>query len=303
MRLQPATRFDLSPSNLVASTSRVWSTPATPGTPSRRRRREEEDENIDPVLWSPSKKLRTLYAHLGSTSAGSLLLSAPKIKSYESSILPPVIQHVPRIITAPDWSLATPGPSGEGWKARSQLENELAAVRQQLALAQKNVQIRDHMLEEANATMVFQNLGSKRMNEALHQQEEKAATDRAKLFKGRAQCLSSDEFFDAVKSVEEGRKAKAAGKESKKVERERKKERRAELEKEWQAMKTGHLAAVEAWSKDCADLLQNGTRKKDLPAKPKLGKKPQLPVVEEEEESDEEDMAEGADELAEANDV
>ncbi|KAJ7023182.1 hypothetical protein C8F04DRAFT_924819, partial [Mycena alexandri] len=177
----------------------------TPGTPSRRRGREADDENIDPALWSPSKRVRTLYAHLGSTSTGSLLLSAPKIKSYDTSNFPPVIQHVPRVITAPNWSLATPGPSGEGWKARGQLENELEELRKQLALAQKNVQVRDHMLEEANATMVLQNLGLKRMNEALHQQEEKAVTDRAKLFKGRAQCLSSDEFFEAVKGVEEGR--------------------------------------------------------------------------------------------------
>jgi hypothetical protein len=35
--------------------------------------------------------------------------------------------------------------------------------------------------------MVFQNLGLGKMNEALHQQEEKALTDRAKLFKGKAQ--------------------------------------------------------------------------------------------------------------------
>ncbi|KAJ7655547.1 hypothetical protein DFH06DRAFT_992156 [Mycena polygramma] len=303
MRLQPPTRFDLSPSNLVASSSRVWSTPATPGTPSRRRRREEEDENIDPALWSPSKKVRTLYVHLGSTSAGSLLLSAPKIKSYDSPILPPVVQHVPRAIAAPDWSLATPGPSGEGWKARSQLQNELAAVQQQLALAQTNVLVRDQMLEEANATMVFQNLGLQRMNEALHQQEEKAATDRAKLFKGKAQCLSSDEFFDTVHSIEEGRKAKVAGKEAKKVEREKKKERRAEIESEWKAMKTKHAADVKAWEVDCARLLESGTRKKDLLPKPKLGKKPKLPVVEEEEESDEEDTAEGGDGSADMNDV
>ncbi|KAJ7123908.1 hypothetical protein C8R46DRAFT_928097 [Mycena filopes] len=295
MRLQPVTRFDLSLSNLVASTSKVWSTPATPATPQtplRRQRREEEDENIDPVLWSPSKRVRTLYAHLGSTSAGSLLLSAPKIKSYET---PPVVQHVLRTIPAPDWSLISLGPSGEAWKARGQLENELAAARQQLALAQQNVHVRDQMLMEANATMVFQNLGLKRLNEALHQQEEKTGTDRAKLLKGRAQCLSSNEFFNAVKSVEEGRKVKVAGKEAKKLERERKKELRVEIEREWMAIKEPHTAAVEVWSETCARLLESGTKKKNLPHKPKLGKKPKLPVVEEKEESEEEEEVEGVD--------
>jgi hypothetical protein len=118
-----------------------------------------------------------------------------------------------------------------------QLEAEISELKKQLSLAHQNVAVRDQILEEANATMVFQNMGLKKTNEALHQQEEKTRTDRARLFRGRAQCLSSDEFQQAVAEIEAEKNAKVAGKEAKKVERQRRKEMKEEIEKEWVRMK------------------------------------------------------------------
>jgi hypothetical protein len=64
MRLHPPTRFNLSPLNLASSSNLVSSSP--PQTPLGRRSWNEM-ENIDPVLWSPSKKCGrctcTLVAH------------------------------------------------------------------------------------------------------------------------------------------------------------------------------------------------------------------------------------------------
>jgi hypothetical protein len=123
MRVHPPTRFDLSPSHLVPGTP-------TPQTPTGRRPRDDDDEleNIDPALLSPSKRVRTLYAHLGRSSAASLLLSSPKIKSYNNPILAPVIQHVPRAVPTPDWSLATPGSSKDPYNTRGQLEAEIVEL-------------------------------------------------------------------------------------------------------------------------------------------------------------------------------
>jgi hypothetical protein len=146
------------------------------------------------------------------------------------------------------------------------------------------------MLEEANATMVLQNMGLNKMNEALHQQEEKATTDQAKLFKGKAQCLSSDEFYQQVLEMEEGRVAKEAGKEAKKAARERRKELKERLEREWAAMKERHAAEVEIWSAECSKLVAEGVKKKDLPPKPKLGKKPTIPVVDDEDDDLEDEV-------------
>ncbi|KAJ7318526.1 hypothetical protein DFH08DRAFT_1036288 [Mycena albidolilacea] len=232
--------------------------------------------------------MRSLYAHLGATSAGSLL-SSPKLKSYSTAILPPVIQAVPCSIATPNWSLSAPSTSNEPYKTRGQLETTVTDLQKQLTLVCQHVVVRDQIIEQANATMVFQNMGLKRMNEALYQKEEKGTADRAKLFKGKAQCLSSDEFYDAVRELEEGRKSKAADKEAKKIERARKKVLQAELDTEWAEMKERHVKAVETWSVECSKLVGEGARKKDLPAKPKLGKKPKLPVVEEEDTDEEEE--------------
>ncbi|KAJ7751547.1 hypothetical protein DFH07DRAFT_745381, partial [Mycena maculata] len=244
---------------------------------------------------SPSKKMRTLYAHLGTTSAGSLLLRSPKIKSYDNPILPPVIQAVPGSIVKPNWSLYSPGTSNEPYKTRNQLEAEIVALQKELALAHQNVIVRDKIIEEGNATMVFQNIGLRKMNEALHQQEETATTDWARLFKGKAQVLSGDECYDTVKAIEEGRKVKEAGKEVKKVTREKKKQMREEIEREWATMKERHVADVEAWSQECSKLFQEGVRKKDLPPKPKPGKKPTLPAVDDEDDELEDEPDEEAD--------
>ncbi|KAJ6471459.1 hypothetical protein C8R45DRAFT_836416 [Mycena sanguinolenta] len=293
MRVQPPTRFDLSPSNL-GSVSQAGPS-RTPQTPSRRRGRDDDLENIDPALWSPSKKMRTLYAHLGATSAGSLLLSSPKIKSTNNPILSPVVQGVPSAVTTPDWSLSAPTTSDEAYKTRKQLEAENAALRKELALAHQNVTVRDRIIEEGNATMVFQNLGLRKMNEALHQQEEKATTDRARLFKGKAQCLSSNEFYAEVKAIEDGKKAKEAGKEAKKAARQHRKELKERIEAEWAEMKECHAAEVEAWSEECSSLLGAGSKKKDLPPKPKIGKKPQIPAMDDEEDDMEEEQQDDED--------
>ncbi|KAF8177506.1 hypothetical protein K438DRAFT_1939026, partial [Mycena galopus ATCC 62051] len=188
--------------------------------------------------------------------------------------------------------LSTSDKAQEGYKTRGQLEAELAELRKQLALAHQNVTVWDNILKEANATMVFQNVGLKKMKEALHQQ--KAATDYARLFKGKTQVLSSDEFTNQVKEMNAAKRVKDAGKEAKKVARQRRKKLREELEKEWAQMKEQHVAEVEAWSKTCTELLAAKTKKKDLPPKPKLDKKPQIPVKEDEDDDvDDEVMDDG----------
>jgi hypothetical protein len=45
---------------------------------------------------------------------------------------------------------------------------------------------------------------------------------------------------------------------------------------EWVEMKRVHQAAVDEWTAVCAELMALGSRKKNLPPKPKLGKKPTL---------------------------
>ena len=79
--------------------------------------------------------------------------------------------------------------------------------------------------------------------------------------------------------IEVGRKEKEAGKEPKKMARQQKKDLQEQVEKEWAQMKERHTADVEMWSAKCSKLVPGGTKKKDLPPKPKLGKKLQVLAI------------------------
>ncbi|CAK5270739.1 unnamed protein product [Mycena citricolor] len=258
-----------------------------PSTPTRRPWNEPENKDLDP--WTPSKKMRTLYAHLGSTSAGSLLLSTPKITSRTNPIRSPVIQSMPSKLPAPNWNLAMPGSSKESWKTRSQLEAENEELKEHLKRAQAQSVIKDHMLGQANATMVLQNITLKKTNEALHQQEERATNERARLFKGQAQCLSSDEFFSEVQRINKEKETRDAEKLRRKTARSDRKAAKAALDEQWVKMKADHASDVAMWDRECAELVKTGARKKDLPPKPKLPRKPLLPRLEEEADDDDDD--------------
>ncbi|KAJ7431569.1 hypothetical protein B0H11DRAFT_1941445 [Mycena galericulata] len=84
-------------------------------------------------------------------------------------------------------------------------------------------------------------------------------------------------------------RSNGCGKEASKAARQWKKALRDEVEREWAEMKRQHVTNVEAWAEECSRLLEGGTKNKDLPPKPKLGKKPQAPVVDDEEDEVEEE--------------
>ncbi|CAK5274064.1 unnamed protein product [Mycena citricolor] len=98
--------------------------PPSPCTPARCLGDDDNhNKNGSPTLWTPSKKMRSLYAHLGASSSGSLLLSTPKITSRTNPISEPVIESMPRSLLAPDWSLAGPSLGDSSWKSRVQALN------------------------------------------------------------------------------------------------------------------------------------------------------------------------------------
>ncbi|CAK5283015.1 unnamed protein product [Mycena citricolor] len=232
--------------------------------------KDDHSENESADIWTPSKKIRLLYAHLVTTSTGSLLLSMPKITSRTNPIHPPVIQTMPSALLQPDWSLALQGSSTDSWKSQHQLESKLTELQAHLKRAQVQLQVQSQMLQEANATMVFQNIALKKTNEALHLQEEQATNDRARLFEGQAQCLSSDEFFDQAL-------------------RDDKKAAKAALEEQGVKIKEDHAVKVAKWEKECAEMVGKGARKKGLPAKPKCTKKPRLQEDTDDDNDDEDD--------------
>jgi hypothetical protein len=54
---------------------------------------------------------------------------------------------------------------------------EILVLRKQLGLVHQHAIMQGQIIKEANATLVVQNLGLKKMNDALHEQEGKDVTD------------------------------------------------------------------------------------------------------------------------------
>ena len=186
----------------VASTSQTVVAAEEEGSPMRRRMRDEE---IDPaLLYTPTKRLRLFETALSSTSSGSFLMSSV---TYNSSIqiIEPVIASVPASVPLPNWNLTKP-PERKNWVSRETIEIENELLRESLRSAQSQVHIRDLMMEETNAQLLYQNLHLRRQNRALHNKEKKK-NERSLLFNGEGKVLSSDAFTEKLQELQEVRQA------------------------------------------------------------------------------------------------
>ncbi|KAH9955518.1 hypothetical protein BJV74DRAFT_790752, partial [Russula compacta] len=90
------------------------------------------DESIDPVLFMPSKQIRSLYSAMSSTSSGSfLVLKTPHTSAMP--IIPPILKG-PLLITLPDWHLTS--PCGPILLTQAELERENDEFRKNLYQAE-----------------------------------------------------------------------------------------------------------------------------------------------------------------------
>jgi hypothetical protein len=120
----PPTSFSISPTTYrIASGSQN----VPPETPMRRRQRPVE---IDPDLYTPTKRLRTLYGALGSNEEHRFLVSKSPLTS-ATPITAPVLEG-PLQIPPPEWSLTREPPSQIG-KSRQQLEYEILNLKSNLS--------------------------------------------------------------------------------------------------------------------------------------------------------------------------
>ncbi len=281
----PPTAFDLSPSNHIAAPMHTNSRPVTPNasgsipmrpttpeSPTRRRIPGQlgavaRDPCIDPMLYTPSKRMRSLYAGLSLTSSGSFLVSKAKITS-STPILHPVLE-APPTLPDPDWDLLNGGSIDKAWVTTKEVQKENQVLRESLVTAHLHIKSRDMMLEGAHAQLTYQNLHLEKMNYALKNKEERTKNDRALLFDGTAQVLSSTEFENKIKE----QKKKAADKEKQKEENAEKRcaarRKRDELEARWDQIKVNHEARLAEWTEECRKLADQGVPKRDWPGKPK----------------------------------
>ncbi|KAF8969033.1 hypothetical protein BDZ97DRAFT_1654424 [Flammula alnicola] len=290
----PPTAFATSPSTHIhhhpAETAADVNNENIPlSTPSRRRR----DVEIDPELYTPMKRMRTLYAGLSSTSSGSFLVSKT-LHTSSTPILAPVLEAVPPTLPRPDWSLAY-GHSVDSYKTRQHLQEENELLRTNLRWAHTISCAQDGIIEGSSATMIVQDLTLRKLNGALHGKETEKASNRTLVIDAsKGQCYSQDSIREGIFEQEERKKAAAAQKRSKADGRAAKKEAQAKLDEEWKRIKMNHEDAVKCWKTDCEKLASEGVPKKNWPKGPIHQRKPKLPpnleaVADEDDVDDEEE--------------
>jgi hypothetical protein len=266
-RHQPPTAFDVDPETHapVASGSGT-----VPSTPTRQRVRDPE---IDPALYTPSKRMRLMTSALASTSSGSFLVSSSRITS-QNSIPAPVLERPPQL-PEPDWQNGSYSDATMAGWSQSQLLEYALGMRDNLKNAQLHIKARDGIIEATQATIVVQNLFVDKQSQALHAKETKQKTQRTKLsMEGRGRHLTSDEWMEKTVEAARLRDEEAAEKLKRADMREAAKAEKEKLKQQWERIKEDHERAVERWQKRCEEMTKAGVKKKDLPKKPTRPLKP-----------------------------
>ena len=253
-------------------------------TPSRRKLGPE----VDPSLYTPSKRMRILYTGLSSTSSGSFLVSKTPLTS-STPIAAPVLEAVPPL-PRPDWSLAYGAPAA----ACQTLQKENELLKKHLQQAHTLSRVQDSIIEGSSATMVVQNLHLCKLNGTLYGQETEKISRRTLIIdSSKGQVYSNDAIHEGIFAQEERKKALAAEKRSRADGRAAKKEAQAKLEEEWKRIKIIHDEAIKIWKVDCDRLASEGVPKKNWPKGPTRPRKPKLPatleVIDEDDVEDDED--------------
>jgi hypothetical protein len=104
--------------------------------------------------------------------------------------------------------------------------------------------------------------------QALHDRDNQKKNDRALLFGGEAQVLSSDEFVAKLRAQVEQKKAESMQKVKNAELRSAQKEAQTALEEEWLRLKAEHEANIETWKATCVQLTEQNVPKKNFPKKP-----------------------------------
>lgn len=290
MDANPPTAFEISPSTHMAA-RRSHARPTTPETPTRPRRTPATpqtsptrgstplimDPNIDPVLYTPSKRVRSLYSGMSMTS-GSFLVNKTKITS-DTPILKPVIE-VPPPLPLPNWSLLTADAKLDSWRSKEALERENARLRESLHHAGRQMKAKDFVIEGCHAQLIVQDMHLRKVNQALKSKEEKKSEGRKDTitFDKGGNVFTSDEWWEQLVKNKERQDREAAEKSTRASARELNRAARAAAEGEWRLIKELHERKVRDWEKEVERTKEQNIPKKFWPKKPVRPPKPK-PVL------------------------
>ena len=132
------------------------------------------DPASNPDLATPSKRMRFLAAGLANTSSGSILISKARVSHLEMAkhIMPPVVEHVPKELEHPDWSLLRCSTLLSSL-SKGGLEERCEALTENLERSHKIITAQSVINESANVQLAIMNL-------AKYQVEPESACQRNK---------------------------------------------------------------------------------------------------------------------------
>ncbi|KAF7336140.1 DDE-domain-containing protein [Mycena venus] len=171
------------------------------------------DPNIDPALYTPSKRMRFMTSALTTTSSGSFLVSKDLVTS-KSHLPDPVLEGPPTII--PQLDLGSMELSDEDLERMSKHEllEATKMLRQNLGLANQHIAARDGIIESAHATIVLQNVFCERQSEALNAKEQKKKSNHVALsMGGLGRHLTALEWIEQTELAQKARDDEIAVKE------------------------------------------------------------------------------------------
>ncbi|KAF9524942.1 hypothetical protein CPB83DRAFT_925196 [Crepidotus variabilis] len=254
------------PSQFPGSLEDESNTHPAPPSPLLKRR----DPASNPDLPSPSKRMRLLAAGISTTSA-SCLVTKGKVTfdQIKQIIAPPVLEHVPKSIPEPDWSLLQDKEPLSSY-SRGDLEARCRMLTASLSNAQTVISCHKLITEGQNAQLIIQNIGMEKMSLTLHEKEKPKQTERAALFPdGKGRHLTHPEFIAQKRKAEDDKKREEEEKKQRKEAKASKKALKAKVEERWKAACIEHDQALVHWKTECDRLRAAGTAVKNLPKKPK----------------------------------
>lgn len=172
------------------------------------------------------------------------------------------------VLEEPNWALAQ--EKLEPNQSRSQLEKRVEELTLNLKRSEQQVVMQDSIIEGSQAQLALQAVYVHRLNEALHLKETRKDVDRTKLFpNGNPRLITGDGFTGEQEAAELARQEKLEAKAQRRLTRDQKKAKMVRGEEAWKNYQAVYAKEVQEWKDLCDELTSGGTKKKNLPKRPK----------------------------------
>ncbi|KAL5530820.1 hypothetical protein ACEPAF_7078 [Sanghuangporus sanghuang] len=226
---------------------------------------------LDPSDFSPTKRVRSVYASLATSKSASFLVNDRKLTS--SDTLPAPVLERPPTNTVPDWKTAQECLER---LSRQKLEDDITKLTETLRRAQIHSKVCESIAEGAQAQLVLASMHNAKLQVALHKKEAAKTGDNFRLGDGMPRIWTSEESREEIKAKQETKEREEAETLVRKENARKKKTLSEAVEKEWKQLKAYHKEEVAKWEAKCSQWEREGFPKKFWEPKPTRPTKKQL---------------------------